>query len=512
MLDNCEHLRKPVATSPASCSEAAPACACSPPAGRPWACPGKSTTRCRRSGLLGPIPTRPSSLVGCRPALPDEGPGCATPPADDAAAVATAARICRDLDGLPLAIELAAARAKALSLDEIATRLGDRFQFLVSWRRMSTARHRTLRAAMDWSYDLLSDAEQALLDRLSVFAGGFNVTTAAAICLDGDEGRAVDLIGRLVDASLVGVDERAGRTRYRLLETVRQYADEQLDARGEASAVRRWHADAFAALADEAWAGLREAEGTAIWMERLGDDNDNLRAAMAWAREADQPRHLLRLAGGLWWFWWLRGDFSEGRTWLGIALEHGGSAEPALRARAMEGAAGLAWAQGDLVSATDLAATARPLFAALEDRRGEATCTNILGLVANARQDYRAAEAMFERTIALAEASASEDGANSGSPMPTTTLVRLRWTRAMWARRGTVRCCARALSRAGRPRGHCARRVQPRPGRRRGCALRRCRQAPRRSRASLSGGGVPLLHRRVPRRDRGGRPVAGQVG
>ena len=409
VLDNCEHLR-------VACTDLASALLA--------ACPGVRVLATSREtlGVPGEVdyPVQPLALPG-----PDADTtelqsseavrlfltraGEARPRrTDDPGSLATAARICQDLDGLPLAIELAAARTKAQSLDEIATRLNDRFQFLVSWRRLSPARHRTLRAAMDWSHDLLSDDERALLDRLSVFAGGFSVETAATICLDGDEARAVDLIGRLVDASLVVTEERAGRMRYRLLETVRQYAAEQLEARGGTSALRHRHGDAFAALADEAWGGLRDAEGTASWMERLGADTDNFRAAMAWARDADEPRHLLRLTGGLWWFWWLRGDFGEGRTWLGIALEHGGSADPDLRALAMEGAAGLAWAQGDLASATDLAGAAQRLFAAAGDRRGEATCTNILGLVANARQDYRAAESMFERTIVLAEASASE--------------------------------------------------------------------------------------------------------
>ena len=143
---------------------------------------------------------------------------------DDDEALATAARICSDLDGLPLAIELAAARAKALSLEEIATRLADRFRFLVSWRRLTPARHRTLREAMDWSHELLSAEERALLAQLSVFAGGFTLAAAAKVCVDGDDAVAVDLIGRLLDASLVVAEERDGEMRYRLLETVRQYA------------------------------------------------------------------------------------------------------------------------------------------------------------------------------------------------------------------------------------------------------------------------------------------------
>lgn len=163
--------------------------------------------------------------------------------ADDGEVLSIAGRICRDLDGLPLAIELAAARAKALSLEEIASRLADRLRFLVSWRRLATARHRTLREAMDWSYELLSEEERIVLARLSVFADGFTLSAVAGVCVDGDDARAVDLVARLVDASLVVTDERDGEMRYRLLDTVRQYAAERLAASGEAVVVQGRHAD-----------------------------------------------------------------------------------------------------------------------------------------------------------------------------------------------------------------------------------------------------------------------------
>src|SRR5262249_49895107 len=161
---------------------------------------------------------------------------------------ATAASICTDLDGLPLAIELAAARARALSLDEIAERLSDRFRFLVSWRRLTPARHRTLEQAMAWSYDLLSTDERRLLARLSVFAGGFTLAAASAAAAETDEDNALPLLERLVDASLVVAEERAGHTRYRLLETVRQYGSERLREAGETETRRRRHAEYVTAL------------------------------------------------------------------------------------------------------------------------------------------------------------------------------------------------------------------------------------------------------------------------
>lgn len=319
---------------------------------------------------------------------------------DDAAAVTTAARICVDLDGLPLAIELAAARAKALSLEDIAARLSDRFRFLVSWRRLTPARHRTLAEAMDWSYELLSEPERRLLARLSVFAGGFTLSAVSAVCLDGDEERALELVERLVESSLVLTEERRGQMRYRMLETVRQYAAERLRRQGETVGTRRRHAEYFAANLDELlelqWANLDQ------WVERLAADEDNLRTALAWGR-AEDPELLLRLTGQLWQFWWVRGRFSEGRGWLDAALDRGRRLGPELRGRVLEGAAGLAWAQGDIVQADALAEEARPLFAAMGDRRGESASLILLGHVALEREEFALAESHFERSRELGE-------------------------------------------------------------------------------------------------------------
>ena len=194
------------------------------------------------------------------------------------------ARICRELDGLPLAIELAAARANVLSLKEIAARLGDRFRFLRSWRRITDARHQTLRAAMDWSYELLSQQERALLGRLSAFAGGFSLDAVAKVCLGGDETQALELVGRLVESSLVVAGQRHGGTRYRLLETIREYAAERLEAAGESEAVRRRHAEYLVEIARKArWDNIRfdwqrQKEGLAV----LDLERDNLYAAVQW--------------------------------------------------------------------------------------------------------------------------------------------------------------------------------------------------------------------------------------
>jgi predicted ATPase/DNA-binding SARP family transcriptional activator len=223
--------------------------------------------------------------------------------------IATVARICRELDGIPLAIELAAARTRTLSVDEIAAHLDDRFGFLKYWRRVAVPRHQTLKATMDWSYELLSEAEREALRRLSVFAGGFTLRAAAAVCVGGDEAKAVDLVGRLVERSLVVADTREGETRYRLLETVRQYASERLAEAGEADETRRAHAVTFVRVAIEGSLGGEDG------LSRLAVEHDNVLAALEWSLSAgDQSGPELACAYGRFWLW--RGQFQEARPWL----------------------------------------------------------------------------------------------------------------------------------------------------------------------------------------------------
>ena len=314
-------------------------------------------------------------------------------------AFATAARICRDLDGLPLAIELAAARAKAFSFEEIASRLDDRFQFLVSWRRLSPDRHRTLRAAMDWSYELLSDEERTLLGRLSVFAGGFTLTAAAAVCLAGLDGGADDLVGRLVDASLMVPEARDGETRYRLLETVRQYAAERLESRGETADVRQRHADHFLTLAESV---QTRGAGQLRGLRQLDADIDNMRTALDFAVAAGDAQTELRFVAALWPYWHVRGHLAEARDRLESAIAREGASAHDAYTRAAYGAGILAWSIGDYGRVRVLAKELLDSSRASGSRSDEHAGYKLLSHVALRERQFAAAERYSKRTLALA--------------------------------------------------------------------------------------------------------------
>jgi non-specific serine/threonine protein kinase len=241
----------------------------------------------------------------------------------------TVAQVCHRLDGIPLAIELAAARVKVLPVEQILARLDDRFRLLTGGSRTALPRQQTLRAMVDWSYDLLRAPERLLLRRLSVFAGGWALKAAEAVCA-GDgiaENEVLDLLAQLVDKSLVQAEAQGGQERYRLLETIRQYGREKLEETGEAERLRNRHFDFFLALAGEAEPRLRRREQLE-WWDRLAADQDNLRAALEWSGlDASHAEAGLRLAGALGWFWLLRNP-SEGRVWLESALAQADGLDP----------------------------------------------------------------------------------------------------------------------------------------------------------------------------------------
>jgi predicted ATPase/predicted Ser/Thr protein kinase len=263
---------------------------------------------------------------------------------------ATVAEICHRLDGIPLAIELAAARLKVLSVEEINVRLKDRFRLLTGGSRTAVARQRTLEATVDWSYDLLTEVEQRLLRRLSVFTGGWTLEAAEDVCsgegVEKDE--ILEPLSRLVDKSLVNVEEGAtGNRRYRFLETVRQYGQVRLVRSGEAERLRELHLAFFFELAQRAEPELQRPDQV-IWLNRLQLEHDNLRAALDWCLAAPrQGDKGLELAAALFWFWTKRGCFGEGRQWLARVLSVDTRRSAALRAKALIGLSHMTFFLGD---------------------------------------------------------------------------------------------------------------------------------------------------------------------
>ncbi len=307
------------------------------------------------------------------------------------------ARVCVRLDGIPLAIELAAARVKVLSVDQVAARLDDRFRLLTGGSRTALARQQTLQATMDWSFDLLTDQERALLRRLSVFAGGWTLDAAEAVCADETVAReaVLDLLTRLVDKSLVEVD---GGTvpRYRMLETVRQYGQEKLLAAEAAPHVRSRHRDWFQVLAADAAGHLRGPEQK-VWLERLERERDNLHTALGWSAE-DDPDRALRMAADLWRFWYLRGRLSTGGEWLEEVLQKAPT-PTAARAKALNGAAVLAYAAGNYDRAVSLAHQAVALARTFDDRQGFASGVLVLGTAHLAQGEFARAAALVDESL-----------------------------------------------------------------------------------------------------------------
>jgi predicted ATPase/DNA-binding SARP family transcriptional activator len=308
------------------------------------------------------------------------------------------ARICRELDGLPLAIELAAARTALLSPAEIAERLDDRFRFLRYWRRVTPARHQTLLATMDWSYELLDEQAQALLRRLAVFAGGFTLPSAVAVCFDGDEPQALEQVGALIDASLVVVVEREGASRYRLLETVRQYAAERLEQTDEGEEFRRRHAEFFLGLAESANL-FGEAEGPQRHDVVIAEQA-NLRAAIEWALAVGDVELALRLAVALENFWVTRNPF-EGMRLFERLLERNGAVSAVLRARVLRAYGGSSQTAGRRERAEQLYEQSLAGFRALNDERGTAILTFRLGLNALDLGDAGRARPLLEQSLEL---------------------------------------------------------------------------------------------------------------
>jgi non-specific serine/threonine protein kinase len=342
-----------------------------------------------------------------------------------AANAAAVAAICVRLDGLPLALELAAAWLRLLPPAALLARLERALPVLVGGPRDLPARHRTLRATIDWSWDLLEEPERRLMRRLAVFAGGCTLDAAEAVAGDGAEDRAgaapavLTRLAALVDASLLRAlpaadSAGAAEPRLAMLETIREYAGEQLAASGEADDVRRRHAEYFLALAEAGDAAIAGPAGGA-WLARLAAEHDNLRAALGWLSGRAEIEAGLRLAAALWRFWQVHGHLTEGRGWLERLLAAGDERPTAARARALVGAGALAWRQQDAEAARRRLAEAVAACRAADEPAGLATALKHLGLVALYGQpsDVARARRMLEESLSLRRSLDDLDGAAS---------------------------------------------------------------------------------------------------
>jgi non-specific serine/threonine protein kinase len=304
--------------------------------------------------------------------------------AENAVAVAI---ICRRLDGIPLAIELAAARTRSLTPQQLDARLGDRFRLLAGGSPTSLARHQTLRAAIDWSHRLLSGPGQVLFRRLAVFAGGCTLEAAEQVCAEDDDLDVLLLIAALVDKSLLVHDRAQGR--YRLLETIRQFAWYKLHEAGELEELRARHRGWSLALAE---AAQLMGPAAVAWEARLVAEQDNFRVALEWeGPPGDDGAKRLRLGGALREFWWSQAQPGEGRHWLERALAAAPDAPTAARATALVGAGLIAGEQGDAASAVAYFRQSHALYEQLGDRRGLAEALVGLGQTAVVQGRYQAA-------------------------------------------------------------------------------------------------------------------------
>jgi len=317
--------------------------------------------------------------------------------ADNVSAVAT---ICRRLEGLPLAIELAAARLRVLSPQALATRLSDRLGLLTGGAQDVPSRQQTLRATLDWSYQLLQPDEQQLLAQLAVFAGGCTVEEAQAIV---DRNAHIDVLGgvsSLVDHSLLlRRDGRDGEMRFHMLETIREYALARLAEGGDSDATQLRHAQYYLQLAEAAERELK-GSGQARALTQLEAEHDNLRSALLWAHQSGRADLGLRLAGALGWFWLMRGYFTEGRMLLNraLALPNG---SPEARAKVLAAKGMLVWRQGDFPRAMVLLTESLALYRELGDETGAAYARHHLAHVHEAQGDLDAAVKMLENSLAV---------------------------------------------------------------------------------------------------------------
>jgi len=404
VLDNCEHLAAACAVAATQLLGSCPELRILATGRAGMGMPGE--IRWRVPSLTFPWPEHLPSLdqldsFGAVSLFVDRAraarPGLVIRPAD----VGALSLICFRLDGIPLALELAAARVSALTIGEIAERLDDRFA-LLNRGAGGPARHQTLRASVEWSHQLLSEPERALFRRLAVFAGGWSLSAAEAVCVGPpvESGQAAPLLAGLVDKSLVQAEESLTGTRYRLLETIKAFAAEQLALCGEPEAVRARHGTYFAELGEHTVSRLH-GEDQDLWAYRIDQEQANFRAARLWC--AADPARVglgLRMASGLWEYWLIRGLLEEGAAWLQDVLRRA-AGPAAARADALTGLAVMNSLRGDPESAGELFTASIALYEQIDDRQGQARALAVLGFWLASQGDCGAAEAL-ERALVLA--------------------------------------------------------------------------------------------------------------
>jgi predicted ATPase len=403
ILDNCEHLVEPSATLAESLLQA---------------CPGLKVVATSREGLgvAGETVWRVPSLSvpdpGRLPALPEVAGSTAVALFVERARSASPAfqltnenaplvvQVCRRLDGIPLAIELAASRLSLLTLPQMLTRLDDRFRLLSGGRRTALPRQQTLRAAIDWSYELLTEPERTLLRRVSVFAGGFTLELAEEICGWGalDAADVLDLLAALVSKSLVTADESHGGLRYQLLESIREYALERSREAKEDQELQKRHAIRFVRLAEAAATELCGREQRQ-WFERIDIEIANFRAAFDASVANGGSEAAMRIAAGLGLYWRARGHFGEGRSWLERALSPKHEVPASVRAKALAWASYLAIYQGAYTQAQLRGEESLSLYTAVDDGWGIGFALQTLGAVALNQDDYPNAARLEQESI-----------------------------------------------------------------------------------------------------------------
>ncbi len=313
--------------------------------------------------------------------------------------------VCRRLEGVPLAVELAAARMGSAAVEQLARRLDDALTVLSSGPRTASPRQRTMRATLQWSHSLLSEEEKAAFRILSAFAGGFTLeATEAVLPEEGlEEAEVLDLVSALVDKSLLIVGIGSGHTlRYRMLEPIWQFAREKLEESGEAESMKRAHAEYFLSLAEEAEPELKGPDQVE-WLGRLEAEHDNMRAALSWALQHEEAELALGLGGALWSFWYRRGYHSAGRRWLEGALAIDGWRSPESRAMALGGLGMLAVQQGDVDCIQEAGEEGLELLAreGREASGAKIYLLSVSGYVALIREDYERARRLYEESLPL---------------------------------------------------------------------------------------------------------------